>query len=133
MENIFSPSYWFTLRQIPLSPEGLHILTGFFAGLVVAGFVLRLMPQLLKGKDVLFYRITAKFSSCFVTIGIIGLLFTFFAREATRVLGARFWFVFLGILLVAWIGYIFNFAARVVPKRRKKISEYEQKKRYLPS
>ena len=133
MQNLFSPAYWFTLRQLPLSAEGFLILLGLFFGFAFVGVALRFIPIFVKGKDVLFYRMMRKFSACFLIVGIIGIVFTLFAKNAIRIFGARFWFLLIGMGLFVWLGYIFNFALRVVPKRRAQINEYNKRKKYLPS
>ncbi len=130
-DNAFQLNYWLTLDQLALSTLGTQVLGGVFFGLVAAGILLRITPNIIKGKDLFFYRMLAKYSTCFTSIGVSGLLFVYFAKKGAYILGARFWLLVIFGVLLLWVGKIFHYIVRVIPQRRKKITEEQYKKRYL--
>lgn len=115
------------LNSVPLSQSRLYYyLLGFFAALVIIAIIL----YLLKGMDL---AIRMKQFYCFLTCGILGLVFTFANYQSLPGLGTGLFLALILILLFVWIvGILVWMLSHTKKLESKKVLE-ERFKKYLPS
>ena len=101
-----------------------------FAAFIVLSAVSKVMS--LKIKDGLKVKAWQRFFHLGLTIGVLGMVYTFFAFEGAALLGARFWLLVLFLTALIWGGFIAKYLLINVPKLRKKIEHERNFKRYIP-
>lgn len=131
LSPLFSLSFWFTLQQNALSPgfaRGFFIL---FALVVIVGAVIRLISRQ-KKDDRYVKRLYRKAAALAITMGLLGLLWLFFAFEEVYLFGARFWFLIWLVGLGTWIGFTLQFAQKRIPELRQEDAHLAEVNKYLP-
>lgn len=128
--NIFKSAYW--VRQ-PVPAAGLvkWFWVFGFLGLVLAGLILYIVRQ--KTKDKITKEIYRRFANLGLTIGIFGLVWTFFRQEMIPILGMRVLLILLGIIFAFWLYKVLKYTIYRAPKIRKENLEREALNKYLPN
>lgn len=117
--NLFTVDYWFTSRM--LVGTNFWVVFGVFAAMLLGGIVLDI---LLKAKVLQKYRgFYRQKSSLLWTMGIMGLIWSFFFRQGIYFLSARVWLLVWGIILLIWTYFIFKYWLRI----RAKYKEVEKR------
>jgi len=128
MGNLFSLHFWFNLRPPALLPIYQKFFIGLVIALIVASFIFWFIKSKRRNVYINFWRNLYYFS---FTNSFIGIVLLFFSYELVPFLSARFWFLLWGAGIIAWLIFIFK-SLIAIPKRRKKIAEEEEYKKYIP-
>lgn len=127
MNELLTPSYWFTL-----SPPNMDGMTGIVVGAVfialfLAGVALKMLSNR-KGKHVQMERVGRMLS----TMGFLGIVLAFLSYENIRLLGARFWYLVWILGLLIWIGCIVWKMKKEKPAAHDRDVARETIEKYLP-
>jgi cytochrome c oxidase subunit IV len=128
--HFFNPVYLFNLRPAIIQQTNLIVLIAFFGLLIVLAGFSRLL--VIKTKDGLKIKAYRRFSHLFLTIGILGLIYLFFAWQGVAILSARFWPLVLAIVALVWLVFIAKYLLMEIPKLRREIENKRKFEKYLP-
>ena len=131
MSPLFSLSFWFSLQQNALSPGFARAFFILFALIVIVGAVIRLMSRQ-KKEDRYTTRLYRKAAAVGITMGLLGLVWLFFAFEEVYLFGARFWFLIWLVGLATWIGFVVQFGKKRIPELRKEDAHLAEANKFLP-
>lgn len=109
-----------------------QIVFAFFLLFFVLGIVGRIVLDR-KTNDRYMQEVGNRFSTLFVTMGILGLILFFFSFEQIQLFGARFWYPIWGIAVIVWGYYIVRFMKKEVPALKERSQRLEAQSRYLPT
>lgn len=132
--KLVSPLYWFNPGPGDLSEPYLAFFLIFFSFFVVMYLFLRFMGRqyihgMHKAQKLVLYRV----ERLFLTLGILGILWTFLRYELVALFSARFWLIlWLGGLIV-WAYVIFHYIRYQVPQIIAHDRDREHKLRYSSS
>ncbi len=113
---LLNPTYWLTADPMNVDgPLGYAVFIAF-ALLLLLGVILRAALR----RDVSMEKPRRKFRSSvasYVTsVGVIGIVLWFLSFEGIRVLGARFWYLLLIILVLGWGGALLWYKKTKLPQ-----------------
>lgn len=126
--NFFYFSYW-TSQPRTIYGWGFWFWLGFFLLLLAAGVGGYVYAAYFKPKVPVLWQKIGRFG---VSMGLSGLILFFFREEHVILLGWRVWFLFWGIIFVAWFAKIMCYASKRVPAIQRENFEREEKQKYLP-
>lgn len=125
--------FWFQIRPLPMSKAFTVVFLIFFLLLIIGKVGLRIyagkMKKQLTKADKKLYDLI---QSLLLTMGLLGIAWTFFAYEGIPILSARFWLVLWVIGIGVWIYAIFRYYAQEYMDYKEKIAKRERLERYLP-
>ena len=131
LSQIFSLGFWFELQTSGLSATYERGFFFLFALLVICGSVSRIMAK--NKKDDRFMVKAYKYvAQMFMTMGILGLMWFFFAYEQIYFFGARFWFLVWLLGLIAWIVWIVRYVKVKIPELKELGSAKKETNKYIP-
>ncbi len=130
-ENLFDPSYLFTLRAAEVGGVSGNILFGFFILMFVVGIVARIVASN-NTHDRYLRDLGQRGGTLLMTMGLLGIVLYFFSFERIRLFGSRFLYVCWLIGLIAWGYTLVRFARRTIPQKRERDMQREQQRKYLP-
>jgi len=113
-----------------MQPRALIILAVIFGLLIVLGIFSRM--KINKTKDGLKIKAWRRMFHLFLTVGILGLVYLFFAWQGIALLAARFWLLILALVALVWGGFIAKYLILEVPKLRKEIEDKRKFEKYIP-
>ncbi|MGE5425500.1 MAG: hypothetical protein ACM3PZ_00185 [Bacillota bacterium] len=126
MQNLLTWRFWFNLRPEPLLPLFNYLFLGLIGALIIAtiatGFLQR-RKSLYKGV----WRRAYVFS---FSNSVVGVALFFFNYERAAFLSGRFWILFWGITMIAWLAYILKGIKR--PANKEQLEKEREFKKYLP-
>ncbi len=123
--------FWFDRTPAPLEASSSRLLFGTFAVMLILGAIIRMVATR-RTED---RYVTATFNrvgQMAVTMGMIGLVLFFFTYQEIPFLGSRFWYLFWGVGLIAWITSIVYYIKKIVPEKKKQEAELLERSKYLP-
>lgn len=125
--------FWFQIRPLPMSKGFALAFLIFFALMIAAKVGIRMhvakaKRELTKADKKLYDLI----QSLLLTMGSLGILWTFFAYEGIPILSARFWLVLWIIGLIIWIYFIVRYYVLEYTDFKIKLAEKERLQKYLP-
>jgi hypothetical protein len=126
----FKPSHFFSLRPEPLHSRAIIILVIIFGLVILISVVSKLIT--IKTKDALKAKGYKKLYHLCLTMGIIGLVYLFFAWQGAALLAARFWLAIWALTLIIWLIFIWKYLIKEVPNKRKEIDQKRQFQKYIP-
>jgi hypothetical protein len=128
MKNLLSIKYWTNMSPDVPNTKALIIFTIFIVSLAVFSLVFHILRKKNKG---IYFKIFRRLTSFCFSNFIIGLFLLFFVYESVYFLSGRFWFLFWGIGLIIWAGFIVKSFLEIpkIKEERQKIYEY---KKYIP-
>ncbi len=130
LQAFFNPVHLFSLRPEAMTNRAVAVtLAIFVACLVLAGLAWFKKSKAQSGLDM---KIWSKIVTFGLTVGIIGLVYTFFAWQGVALFSARFWLLILLLIALGWAGLIAKYAAIDLPKIKKTISKDKEFKKYIP-
>ena len=129
--SFFRPGLLFNMRPSSLEGTGLYILLGLFGAIFVLGILAAIFLRKYHG-DKLIIRGLKKIESAFITIGILGLAYTWTAYEGVAVLSARIWFLVLVAGLIIWLFFPLWYLVAKMPRIREEIKRKKEFEKYLP-
>jgi len=128
--KFFDPSRLFHL-QPAIALSTIYFLLVAFGILVIASIVVKFLKKNGNGDNFL-KNLYEKYFSVFLTMGIIGLVLTWFRYERVYVFSARFWLLLWFIGLVSWLTIIFRYQFKTIPQLREKKQKTREFNKYLP-
>lgn len=133
LSDLLDIRYWFTINPGLVSDKMAIAFVVFFSLFIIAKLLLRFMGRqyitnLSKYHHSALYRIE---NAC-LTMGLLGLLWTFLSYETIPFFSGRFWFLFWGIGLVVWAYIIFYYIRFEIPAFLEKDKNRAQLNKYLP-
>lgn len=129
LTNLLQSSYWFSQPEAAVRSVR-WVSLGLFLLLCLGGLVLIYLRNYRpdKAERAVFGRL----STWSLTVGIIGLLWFSFRQEKVLFLGWRFWWVFWGIIFLAWLYKIVYYLIKRLPQIKVENKERKSKEKYLP-
>lgn len=129
--NFFKLSYWFSLQPSIMQKSSFWISAGiFFAALLVAT-VLKIIASRWRKNSPL-SRFLRRLASPFIFLGVVGFIFLFLKTEMIYLLGARFWFIFIGAGFFVWVILLVIKFLKTYKKEMEQIAKEREFKKYLP-
>lgn len=124
----FNPSHLFSLRPPAMQLRVIIILAVIFGVFVVLGIIF----NFLKTKDSLRIKGYKRLFYLFLTMGVLGYVYLFFAWQGAALLSARFWLLIWLIATLVWLGFILKYLVIEAPKKRKEIDRKRDFEKYIP-
>ncbi len=121
--------YWFNLRPLSMPKTWIIGLDIFFGLFILLGIVAAVSGR--KSDKFLAKRLF-KISKLGWVTGLVGFLWLFFSYEGAVIVGVRFWFLFIIIVDLIWVGFILNDIKKNLAKERALQGEKERFEKYLP-
>lgn len=131
MSQLFSLSFWFALQPTGLSATFERAFFFLFAIVIILGSVSRILARN-KRDDRFMVKVYKYVGQMCMTMGIVGLLWFFFAFEQIYFFGARFWFLAWVLGLVAWIVWIVWFTKVRIPELKNQGVAKVETNKYIP-
>ncbi|PIR12807.1 hypothetical protein COV49_04185 [Candidatus Falkowbacteria bacterium CG11_big_fil_rev_8_21_14_0_20_39_10] len=128
MNNLLSLKFWFNSRPGPLLPVYQKALIVFLVALLALSILFWLIGAKKKGFHMALWRRLKTFS---LVDFFIGLVLLFFSYEGAPFLSSRFWFLFWGAGMLAWLGFIF-WELKKIPEKKKQMEREKEYKKYIP-
>lgn len=125
----FYPGILFNMQPGSLEGLGLYILMVTFGVILMLGIITGFLT---KSNDKVLARGLKKIKNAFLTMGIIGYVYIFFASQGAKILSARFWFPLLLVILLFWLSYPVRYIVFKLPKLREEIKKRKEFEKYLP-
>src|SRR3989344_905002 len=119
LKYFFNPSHLFSLRPPAMNMRAILILSVTFVLLIIFGIFSQIMTK--KTKDGLKIKGWRQFFHLCFTMGIIGLVYLFFAAEGVTLFSNRFLLIIWLVITLIWLGFIIKYMILDVPKNRAKI------------
>jgi len=130
LKYFFDPHHLFSVRPGAMQARAVLILLVIFAGLIVAGIIIKTVGK--KTPDILKVKGLERVFHLTLTIGLLGLIYLFFAWQGIPLLAARFWLLIIIITMVVWLIFILKYLLVQAPKQRQTIKQKRQFEKYLP-
>ncbi len=130
-ENLFIPSYWFTLQPALVGGTEGKIIFSFFVLLFLLGIVARIVSSN-RTDDRHVREVFERGATLLVTMGILGVLLYFFSYEQIRLFGSRFWYLFWLIGILVWSFFLLRFVRSTIPKQRANEALKAEQRKYFP-
>ena len=125
-------TYWLRPGPGDLSEPFLAFFTVFFALFIVMKILLRFMGrQYVRELHRVQQRILYKIEALLLTMGVLGLIWTFFRYEHVPYFSARIMMVLWVLGLIVWGYYIYYYACYHVPDVLRRESARDQKRKYF--
>ena len=130
LKYFFKPSHLFTLRPGAMHFRAVMILLAIFMILIIGSLALKVYRK--KIRDGLKIKGLERLFRLFLTIGILGLIYLFFAWQGVVLLAARFWLLLILISGAVWLAFILKYLLMQVPQLRQELEQKRKFKKYLP-
>mgnify|MGYP001607231297 FL=1 len=126
---MFSLSWWFELVPIV---DALTLRALFIAGilLLLVGGIIRMVSKK-RSEDRFAREIVLRAASVLVVMGLLLVLYWFFAFEQIPLLSARFWILIWIIVLLFWVWRVIRFARKTVPAERARLNQTAEQRKYF--
>lgn len=133
--NFLSPlidlNFWFDLTPIRMAAAFEAGFFGFFALVIIAGSVIRMMIR--NGKYDRYQTIVLKKIATLCSLsGVVGLVWFFLTFEEIQFFGSRFWFLVWIIGVVAGVVSIVRYVKKEVPALQHREQSRADVNKYLP-
>ncbi len=133
LTELYDLNYWFTIRPDEMSLAFLIGFLVFFVLVFLGTFAMVVYKK--KNKDVLSKpqrKLYEKIQSACATMGVLGLLWLFFAYERVPFLSARFWVLVWLLSVGLWIYVISRYYSLDMKPQIKQLAEKERIEKWLP-
>ncbi|RJR31139.1 hypothetical protein C4569_02810 [Candidatus Parcubacteria bacterium] len=124
-------SSFLSLKPEPINLSAFKFLGGMFVFFLVLGFLFLVMAKKTK-KDKAISDGFSKLFALFLTVGGLGLFYSWLAYENVLVLSARFVFAIIVLVFVIWLGFALKYQFYELPKIKQKLSRQKNFNKYLP-
>ncbi|EKD32888.1 MAG: hypothetical protein ACD_76C00122G0004 [uncultured bacterium] len=128
---ILSLSYWLSKFPPSMGLREAIIIFSAFAILFIVGGVMRTVIMR-SSFDRHMLRALHRLSGLCITMGLLGLLETFFAFESIPFFGARYWYLIWLLAFLIWLGFVLHFMFFTVRDLRRNDVERLRREKYLP-
>lgn len=129
-KTLVSPSYWFTIHWNPIGTSTVRFMVLVFAIVIAMGIALLIIAN--RKKDAVLASHLRRLSGPFFFGGILGEIFTFFLYQQVPVLSARFWFLIVFVVFIAWFVVGVRLLIVRVPIIKAADEKRQQFEQYLP-
>ena len=131
--QIFEVSYWLSTAPGLISSKTALLFLVLFLGVCSGGVFITFYSKKKSGLEKAYLSLYRRVSNMLITMGLLGLLWLFFAYENIVFFSGRYFFVawVLGMIVYAYL--IYNDAVYEVPKRIQRRAEQLRMKKYMPS
>ncbi len=133
LTELYDLNYWFTLRPDEMSLAFLIGFLVFFVLVFLGTFAMVIYKKKKKGALSKPQRkLYDKIQSACATMGLLGLLWLFFAYERVPFLSARFWVLVWLLSMGLWIYVISRYYSLEMKPQIKHLAEKERIEKWLP-
>lgn len=129
MGNFFNLKYWLNIRPGNLETSAQNTFIVLLVILLATGLAIHW--YFVKRKSGLYVKLWKKIRTFSFTNLVIGLLLLFFTYEYIPFLSARILFLFWGIGMIVWLGFIAH-ELKEIPKIKEARAKEEEFKKYVP-
>ena len=130
LKYFFNPRHILSLAPPAMSDRAIAILVAAFTILTIAGIVSKISSQ--KIHDGLMIKAYRKLSNAFITIGVLGYIYVFFAWQGVRLFSSRLILLILAAVFAVWLWFIIKYLVFDIPKSRSQIQKKKEFEKYLP-
>jgi hypothetical protein len=130
MKNILTLSYWFALYPGAWQQSG-NIILLIILGLISLGVVGRVLASFLH-LEITWKRSLEKFSTWFLTYGILALFYWFMRDQQVPFFSSRFWLLIMFFSSLAWLYFIVRYVLRKLRDIRQTKESLDLYTKYLP-
>lgn len=131
--KIATVHFWFQIRPLPMSKAFTVGFFSFFLIMIIGKAVIRTYASKMKKQ---FTRADKKLynliQSLFLTMGSLGMAWTFFAYEGIPILSARFWLLLWFVSSSIWMYVIIRYYVVEYTDFKVQLAEKERLEKYLP-
>ncbi|KKW36931.1 MAG: hypothetical protein UY81_C0009G0016 [Candidatus Giovannonibacteria bacterium GW2011_GWA2_53_7] len=128
---LFHLDFWFGSNPTPLMSSSTQFFLIFFTLLLVLGVIVRIFwKKRFPDRDG--REIIAKLSLLLKTMGVLGLIWLFFAVEQITFFQGRSWFLVWIAGLLVWSVFVWKYVYRILPKERRRREDDLERRKYLP-
>ncbi|MDD5043906.1 MAG: hypothetical protein PHD51_04635 [Patescibacteria group bacterium] len=131
LSNLLNYEIWFNTHPGPLLKSSLIALVVIFLVFMAGSVIIKKFSDF-RWAGRIKKIIWRKISNMLGWLGILGLVYLFFAYEGVPVLGMRLWFLLWLIGLIVWLIFIIRYAVVKIPLKEKEQAEREHFEKYLP-
>lgn len=129
--QFFLPKNLFNVRPNPISIFTIKIMVSFFVLMILSAIIFRWYYK--KNISNNFIRkVYLKFYYTFLTVALLGLLYSFFGFEAVPFFSMRLWLLILTIIFLIWMFFNLKYTFIIVPKIKKELQQKREFRKYLP-
>ena len=129
-KSFFQIQNIFRLNPGPLSLKFSLILLSFFGVFFVLAWISKFL-QSKNMKDRLIYNFYEKLFIYFLSLSIIGFVYTWFCYEGAYLLSMRLWLILSVLVYCVWFAYIMRYRFNIIPNIRKERKEKKKLENYL--
>ncbi len=98
--------------------------------MILGGLLLRIVK---KTKENKYEReVFGRLARLCLTVGVVGLVWSFFSFEEIQIFGSRFWLLLIVIWVVSWLISIYRYWTIEVPDMRVREQSKAEANQYLP-
>ncbi len=126
--NLLYSSYWFN-QPLILRGWEFNVWLGFLLLLTAAGVGVLLYKQYRANSFL--KKALGRLSTCFITLGLLGLVWLWLRQERVNFLAWRFWLLAWMILALIWLVQIMRYIVQRVPKIKEEHMARQQREKYL--
>ena|SRR3989344_6078711 len=130
LQYFFNPSHIFSLRPPVMSVRAVVILAVIFGLFIIFGIVNKIMTG--KNKSGLKALGQARLFYLFITMGILGYVYTFFAAQGVILLSSRLWLLLIFLITAVWLGFVAVYIFITVPKKQRQLKKKQEFEKYIP-
>jgi len=128
MNNLFTSSYWLSMRPGPLHFSGAM----FFLILILLFItIIFLFSIVKKRKNNVYFRIWNGLNTFAITNLVLAVFILFLEYEETYIFSARFWLLLWIVSIVAWLMFIFK-SFKKIPKIKEEFAKKAEFNKYIP-
>jgi small-conductance mechanosensitive channel len=131
LKSFFTIRTLFNSRPAPIEAPGSVILVILFGVFLILALLSKIWQKKNKN-DRLLYLAYQKFFYLFLTIGLIGLVYTWLAYEGIPFLSAKILLLVLILTFLVWLFIAVKYMLVTVPKIKKERKKREEFEKYLP-
>ena len=133
ISDLMNVRYWLTPNPGVVSDQTALFFVVLFGFFILLKVLFRYMGrQYIDSLTRHHKRFMYRLEKMFLTMGILGLFWLFFAYETIPFFSGRFWFILWGVGAAVWAYYIFYYVRFEIPQLLYKYKELEYARKYMP-
>jgi hypothetical protein len=121
--------FWFSQPSSFLNQFD-HSLLWVFLGFTIAGVLLRVLAAL--NKHLIYQKLTRRFASLGLTMGIIGLAWYGLRYENTPIFSVRYWVAIIFLIAIVWLAFILKYLFTTFRSEKREFDRQALNSRYIP-
>ena len=116
LKLLFMWDYWFAVRPVAQTFQTAMLLSAFFALLLILSFAFRAIYRKMKKTDRFMSYVFRRAATASFSLGLIGLVITFFRYQGAPLFGMRVWYLLWLMIASVWVGQIIWYRYKELPK-----------------